>query len=101
MMAKKGEEKLSFDAHLMDVYLTGLQAEVEANCRRVSKFREQTKRLDSSDASTDVKARARMVEALIAQVHDMLATNLIVRETLQEVLQAAEAVHEDIEELRE
>ena len=101
MMAKKGEEKLSFDAHLMDVYLTGLQAEVEAKVRRVVKFREQTKRLDSSDASTDVKARARMVEALIAQVHDMLATNLIVRETLQELLQAAEAVRKDIQELRE
>ena len=85
MMAKKSEEKLSFDAHLMEVYLTGLQAEVEAKLRRVVKFREQTKRLDSSDATTDVEGRTRTVEALITQVHDMLATNLIVRETLQEL----------------
>ena len=101
MMAKKSEEKLSFDAHLMDVFLTGLQAEVEAKVRRVAKFREHMKRLDSSGAATDVQARARTVDALITQVHDMLATNLIVRETLQELLQAAEAVRKDIDELRE
>ena len=101
MMAKKNEEKLSFDAHLMEVYLTGLQAEVEAKLRRVAKFREQMKRLDAAGATTDVEGRTGTVEALITQVQDMLATNLIVRETLQELLQAAEALRKDIEELRE
>jgi hypothetical protein len=101
MMAKKADDKFSFDAHLMEIYLTGLQAEVEAKVRRVAKFREEMKRIDASGRTTDMEARRRTVDALITQVHDMLATNLIVRETLQELLQAAEAVRKDIEELEE
>jgi hypothetical protein len=92
------EEKLSFDTHLMEVYLTGLQSEIEAKLRRVTKFREQMQKVDASRGRADQKARERAAGALIIQVREMLDTNLTVRETLEELLAAAEAVLRDLQE---
>jgi len=91
------EDKLTFDRQLLEVYLTGLQAEVEAKLRRVGKFREQMQRVDASDRKTDLKAREQAARTLIKQVHDMLATNLLVRETLQELLTTSEALLRDVQ----
>jgi hypothetical protein len=97
-MAAKQEDKLSFDTHLMEVYLTGLQAEVEAKLRRVGRFREQMKKVDAAGGVTDRAARQRAARALKAQVDEMLETNLLVRETLQELLRLADAVLEDVQQ---
>lgn len=94
----KSDDRLSFDTHLVDVYLTGLQSEIEAKLRRVAKFREQMQKVDASRGPTDHQARERAARALIDQVHEMLATNLAVRETLQELLIAAEAVLRDVQD---
>lgn len=90
------EDKLTFDRQLLDVYLTGLQAEIEAKLRRVARFREQMQKVDAGDRKTDRKAREQAARALIKQVQDMLATNLLVRETLQELLAVSKAVLQDV-----
>jgi len=95
-MAKKLQDKLSFDAHLLDVYLTGLQSEVEAKLRRVARFREQMRKIDAAGGQTDRPARQRAARALVEQIKEMLSTNLMVRETLEELLKAAEAVRDDL-----
>lgn len=95
-MVKTPPGKLTFDTHLLDVYLTGLQSEVEAKLRRVAKFREQMRKIDAAGGRTDRQGRQRAAEALIEQVDEMLETNLNVRETLQELRKTAEAVLEDV-----
>ena len=95
------EDKLTFDRQLLDVYLTGLQAEVEAKLRRVARFREQMQKIDAGAGKTDRKAREQAARALIKQVHAMLATNLLVRETLQELLAVSEAVLRDVDQAAE
>jgi hypothetical protein len=92
------EDKLTFDRQLLEIYLTGLQAEIEAKLRRVARFREQMQRIDAGHRHTDRKAREQAARALIKQVHDMLATNLLVRETLQELLAVSQAVLRDVQE---
>jgi hypothetical protein len=92
------DEKLSFDAHLIDVYLTGLQSEIEAKLRRVAKFRAQVQKMGAWRGQTDRQSRARAARALIAQVQEMLATNLMVRETLEELLTATKALLRDLKE---
>ena len=92
------EHKLTFDRQLLDVYLTGLQAEIEAKLRRVARFREQMQKIDAANRNTDRKPREQAARALIKQVHEMLATNLLVRETLQELLAVTEAVLRDVQE---
>ncbi len=99
--AAKAHDKLSLDTHLLDVYLTGLQAEVEAKLRRVARFREQMQKIDAAGGSTDKAARRRAAESLISQVNDMLDTNLLVRETLLEIKTTAEAVLQDVQEIDE
>jgi len=97
-MAKAAPDKLAFDTHLLDIYLTGLQAEVEAKLRLVGRFREQMQRIDAVRKKSDTPARERAARALIAQVDEMLETNLTVRETLQELHRTAEAVLKDLQE---
>ena len=95
-MPHEPESKLSFDTHVLDVHLTGLQAEVEAKLRRVKKFREHMRKIDASGATTNRQDREKVARALIAQVKEMLDSNLLVRDTLQELLQTAEAVLDDV-----
>ena len=97
-MAKSTDNKLALDTQLMDVYLTGLQAEIEAKLRRVAKFRGEMRKIGAAGRKTEKTAQQRAARALIAQVTDMLETNLIVRDMLQELQQAAEAVVQDLEE---
>lgn len=93
------ETQLAFDAHLLDVYLTGLQAEVEAKLRRVAHFREQTREIDAAGGRTNMTARKRAADALIAQIDDMLQTNVLVRGTLEELRRVAIDVRRDIDNL--
>jgi hypothetical protein len=98
-MAKTvSKDKLSLDTHLLDVYLTGLQAEVEAKVRRVAAFRKEMQKIDAAGGKTDRASRARAARALIRQVDEMLETNLLVRESLHDLKAAAEAVLKDLEE---
>jgi len=99
--AAKSRDKLTFDTHLLEVYLTGLQSEVEAKLRRVNRFREQMQKIDAAGGRTDRTSRQRAAETLVDQVDDMLATNLVVRETLQEIKKVAAAVLADVKELAE
>jgi hypothetical protein len=97
-MAKTAGDKLALDTQLMEVYLTGLQAEIEAKLRRVAKFRDEMRKIDAAGRKIEKAARLRAARALIAQVKDMLETNLVVRDMLNELQQAAEAVVQDLEE---
>lgn len=91
------DTKLALDTERLNVYLTGLQAEVEAKVRRVLRFREQMKKLDGSPIGrTDVRQRERAARALIGQVDEMIQTNLVVRDMLHELREAAEAVLADL-----
>ena len=92
------DEKLALDTERLNVLLTGLQAEVEAKVRRVQRFREQMQKIDASVSRVDMKQRERAARALIAQVDDMIETNLIVRDTLHELRETAAAVLEDLVE---
>jgi hypothetical protein len=89
--------KLALDTQLVDVYLTGLQSEIEAKLRRVAKFREEMRKMDAAGSKTDRLARRRAARALIRQAQTMLETNLVVRGMLEDLLQAAEAVLRDVE----
>jgi hypothetical protein len=90
------DEKLALDTERLNVLLTGLQAEVEAKVRRVQRFREQMRKIDSSVARVEMRQREKAARALIAQVDDMIETNLIVRDTLHELRETAEAVLKDL-----
>ncbi len=91
------DEKLALDTQRLELYLTSLQAEVEAKVRRVHRFREQMRQLDvSRSGKTNVVQRERAVRALIAQVNQMLETNIVVRELLQDLRTAATAVLDDL-----
>jgi hypothetical protein len=90
------DEKLALDTERLNVLLTGLQAEVEAKVRRVQRFREQMHKIDAGVSRVDVKQREKATRALIAQVDDMIETNLIVRDTLHELRETAEAVLKDL-----
>lgn len=88
--------KLSFDMHLVDIYLTGLQSEVEAKARRVARFREQMRKLDAAGGRINRPARELAARTLIAQIREMLSSNLMVRDTLQELLHAAQTMRDDL-----
>jgi hypothetical protein len=93
------DEKLALDTERLNIYLTGLQAEVEAKVRRVHRFREQMQKIDGSGGGrVDLKQRERAARALIGQVDEMIQTNLLVRDMLQELREAAEAVLADLSE---
>jgi hypothetical protein len=91
-MAKAVSDKLSFDTHLLDVHLTGLQAEVEAKLRLVRRFREQLQRLDTAGGKRDTAMTERAARSFIAQIDEMLETNLMVRETLLELHKVAQEI---------
>jgi hypothetical protein len=90
------DEKLALDTERLNVLLTGLQAEVEAKVRRVQRFREQMQKIEQPANRADLKLREKAARALIAQVDDMIETNLIVRDTLHELRETAEAVLKDL-----
>jgi hypothetical protein len=92
------DEKLALDTERLNVLLTGLQAEVEAKVRRVQRFREHMQKIDSVGGRVDMRGRERAARALIAQVDEMIETNLIVRDTLHELRETAEAVLKDLTE---
>jgi len=91
------DQKLALDTQRLEVYLTNLQAEVEAKVRRVHRFRQQMQDLDAAPSGKrDTDNRKRSARALIDQVEQMLATNLIVRDLLHDLRGAAEAVLADL-----
>jgi len=89
--------KLDLDRQLLDTYLTGLQSEVEAKLRRVARFRAETQKVGAAGGSTDRIALQRMATTLIAQVDEMLQTNLLVRQTLYDIRATAEELLKDAE----
>ena len=92
------DQKLLLDTQLIDVYLTGLQSEIEAKLRAVSKFRAQMRQIDGADRPTDLVSRLKAARALIERARTMLETNRVVRGMLEDLLKAAEAVSIDLEE---
>ena len=88
--------QVQFDRQLLEVYLVGLQSEVEAKLREVTQFRENMKVLA---VSRTPEGRGRQLEAvgkLTEQIDRMLGTNRVVRETLLELLEAAKALARDL-----
>ena len=90
------DSKLQFDKELLAVYLTGLQAEVEAKLRSVNRFREHMQRLEEIGGPAGRDQREEAARALIQQVDGMLDANRVVREILQEIRTAARAVLDDL-----
>lgn len=95
-MTKTPKEQLAFDTQVLDVYLTGLQAEIEAKLRRVSRFREQMRRIDTLGPRTNRMEREQAARSLIKQIGEMKETNRTVRETLEELDATAHAILEDV-----
>jgi hypothetical protein len=87
--------KLDLDRQLLDVYFTGLQSEVEAKLRRVERFRTQLRKIEAAGGVTDLGALRRAAGAIISQVDEMLETNLLVRQTLQDIRLTAEELLKD------
>jgi len=92
----EAEQKLHFDRELLDVYLTGLQAEVESKLRALTRFRQNMQRLDEPEDGSSKESREAAAHELIAQIETMLETNRVVRETLDEIRTAAGAVLDDL-----
>ena len=91
------DTKLALDTRRLDVYLTSVQAEVEAKVRLVHRFREHMQQLDERPSGRrNPDQRERAARALITQVDGMLQTNLLVRDMLEELREAAEAVLADL-----
>jgi hypothetical protein len=91
------DQKLALDAQLVDIYITGLQSEIEAKLRRVGKFREQMRKVDAIGGKTDRASRRRAARALIRQTQEMLETNVVVRGMLEDLLKAAQDLLRDVE----
>ena len=92
------DAKLALDTKRVEVYLTSLQAEVEAKVRRVRRFREHMQQLDvASSGRRNTEQRERAARTLIVHVDQMLKTNVVVRELLEELRGAAEAVLNDLQ----
>ena len=89
--------KLDLDRQLLDIYMTGLQSEVEAKLRRISRFRAEMQKIDKAGGTTDRIALQRAATAIIAQVDEMLETNLLVRQTLHDIRLTAEELIKDSE----
>jgi hypothetical protein len=89
--------KLDLDRQLLDIYLTGLQSEVEAKLRRVERFRTQMRKIDAAGGATDRDALRRAAGAIISQVDEMLETNLLVRQTLADIRLTAQELLKDAE----
>jgi hypothetical protein len=88
--------RVQFDRQLLEVYSEGLQSEVEAKQREVTRFRENMHVLA---VSRTPEARAHQLKAvgqLVEQIDRMLGTNRVVRETLSELLEAANALARDL-----
>ena len=77
--------------------MTGLQSEVEAKLRRISRFRAEMQKIDKAGGTTDRIALQRAATAIIAQVDEMLETNLLVRQTLHDIRLTAEELIKDSE----
>jgi hypothetical protein len=91
------DTKLALDTRRLDVYLTSVQAEVEAKIRLVHRFREHMRQLDGGPSGRrNSEQRKHAARAMIAQVEGMLQTNLLVRDMLEELREAAQAVLSDL-----
>lgn len=93
---KSSGERMSWDTHMLDVHLTGLQAEVEAKLRHVARFREQMQRLDDAARSTSLLERKRAIGLLLRQIDEMLEGNRIVRGTLEELRDVTLGLRDDM-----
>lgn len=88
--------KVQFDRQLLEVYSAGLQSEIEAKLREITRFRGNMQILALSRTP---EARAQELEAigkLAEQIDRMLGTNTVVRDTLLELLEAAKALARDL-----
>ena len=97
-MPLDADEKLWLDTQQVEVYLTGLQSEIEAKLRRVARFREEMRKIDAAGGRTDRASRRRVAQALIQQAQSMLEMNLAVRGMLEDLLKGAEAILSDVED---
>ena len=68
-------QKLLLDTQLVDVYLTGLQAEIEAKLWAVANFRTQMQKIDATERRTDLISRLKAARALIDQARLAVNTN--------------------------
>jgi hypothetical protein len=88
--------QVQFDRQLLEVYLVGLQSEVEAKLREVTRFRENMKVLAVSRTPEGRGHQLEAVGKLTEQIDRMLGSNRVVRETLLELLEAAKALARDL-----
>jgi hypothetical protein len=88
--------QVQFDRQLLEVYLVGLQSEVEAKLREVRQFRDNMRILAVSRTPGGREHQLEAIGTLTKQIDRMLGTNNVVRETLVELLEAAKALARDV-----
>jgi len=93
------DEKLALDTAKLGVYLTGLQADVEAKVRLLKRFREHMQVAEGPPVGrVDRERRKAATNRVLKDVDEMLKTNRVVRELLSDLRKAASAVLDDLKE---
>jgi hypothetical protein len=85
-------KQIQFDRQLLEVYLSGLQSQVEAKLREVKRFRENMNVLTVFRTPEGREAARTLRE----QTDRMLDANRIIREMLLELHEAAKALEHDL-----
>ena len=85
---KSSEDGTAFDKQVLEVYVSGLQSELETKLRDLRRVQQAIERLTER---RDGVEQVEMVRALAGELDRMLVTNRVVRETL---LQLRETTHQ-------
>jgi hypothetical protein len=80
-------EKIAFDRQVLEVYLTGLEGELEGKLRELRRLRSTLDDLD--DVRHAHGERIATVQTLAAQIEGLLVGNRVVRETLLQLRETA------------
>jgi hypothetical protein len=90
-------KRTSYDSQLVETYLTRLQSDIEVKWRGVKCIRDELALLVRS-RPVDGRPLGEKVRTVTQRLDHMLATNHIVRETLLELREAAQALARDLDD---
>jgi hypothetical protein len=96
-MTMTHSRRTSFDCQLVDAYLVRLQSDIEAKWRDIRCIRDEINLLMRSRTVLG-RPGSEVVRMLTERLDRMLATNVIVRETLLELRGAAQTLARDLDD---